>query len=185
MQPREDTVIRTWSPVQQKVQQWLAMPKDLRPDGLRTKAAIARLLNVPATTLYRWQVLPGWWNEVFKFARLQIGEDVGAILKAMVREALAGDVRAAKLCLETLGVHADKLILEGHIKHDQLLIILDPEADGTDRQLLSSTDTTAEEQGDGDGDEDGETAEEQAIIVFEELFAEPPQGEPQGLLIHG
>ena len=173
-----------WTPVQQKIQQWMAMPKELRPAHIKTKAALARLLKITPGTIYRWQNIIGWWDEVFKHARAQIGEDLSAILQAMVREAKNGDVRAAKLCLEALGVHADRLILEGTIRHDNLVVILGAEGlgqsaiiDGESRVidsggtpsspsdwLKSSLDTSNEEAG----------VLNDEMVVFEELFAGPP-----------
>lgn len=158
----------------------MAIPKALRPDGLRTKVAVAKLLKVRPNIIYWWQTLPGWWDEVYKYARLQIGEDLGAILQAMVREAVGGDMRAAKLCLEALGVHADRLILQGTITHDNLVIILDEQDGAIDantidgqvrrvKALRSSIDTSDEEVAEAD----------EEIIVFEELFAGPPEGDPE------
>ncbi len=166
--------------MQQKIQQWMAMPKELRPAHIKTKAALARLLKITPGTIYRWQNIIGWWDEVYKYARLQIGEDLGAILQAMVREAVGGDMRAAKLCLEALGVHADRLILQGTITHDNLVIILDEQDGAIDantidgqvrrvKALRSSIDTSDEEVAEAD----------EEIIVFEELFAGPPEGDPE------
>lgn len=159
-----------WTPVQQMVQQWMAMPKEFRPANLRTKTALAKILNTSTSLIYRWQTIPGWWDEVFKFTRTQIGSDLAAILKSMVREALAGDVRAAKLCLEALGVHADRLILQGKIQHDPLVVVLDGRGiedrakDGvgkTEPGLKSSRDTS---------DEDDPAIAANDMVVFEALF---------------
>lgn len=157
-----------WTPVQQKVQQWMAMPKELRPKTLRTKAALARCLKLAPAVIYRWQATIGWWDEVYKFARIQIGEDLPGILKAMVSQALGGDVRAAKLCLEVLGVHADKLILQGTIKHDGLVVLLDErrdDGDGDETTVKSSLNT--------EEDDDPDTSPDD-IVVFEELFSGQP-----------
>ena len=155
-----------WTPVQQMVQQWMAMPKALRPENLRTKVALAKVLKTNTNLIYRWQTSPGWWDEVFKFARAQIGEDLPGILKSMVSQALAGDVRAAKLCLEVLGVHADKLVLQAEIKHDGLLVILDERANDEDYKGPTSS---------LDVEEDDPTTAKDDMVVFEALFAGPPK----------
>lgn len=59
-------------------------------------------------TLIAWRNLPGFWGEVYAEARSIIGDAVPDILMAIAKEAKRGDVAAAKLCLQCLGVFEAK-----------------------------------------------------------------------------
>lgn len=107
---------------------WLAAPSAVRPKDLYTKRAIAQRLRISSATLRQWEDLPGWWDAVFARARSIIGHELGSIIGAMVRESKAGSVQAAKLCLQILGVHSDKIKHEIDIHQDQLILVLHPDA---------------------------------------------------------
>lgn len=117
-----------WTVRQQKYQLWLAAPAAARPEGLRTRQELADKLVISPMTLRNWERLPGWWDAVFEQARAVVGREIGSILKAVVREAKAGSVQAAKLCLQVLGVHAEKIQHEVDVHQDQLILILHPAA---------------------------------------------------------
>ena len=124
----------TWTPRQRQYILWLAAPSAVRPKGLRKKHDLATRLHLSTATLREWEVLPGFWDAVFAKARSIIGHELGNILIAMVREARGGSVQAAKLCLQILGVHSDKIKHEVDIHQDQLILIMHPNAPQT--QLL-------------------------------------------------
>ena len=107
---------------------WLAAPSAARPKGLRRKRDLATRLHLSTETLREWEVLPGFWDAVFAKTRSIIGHELGDILRAMVREARGGSVQAAKLCLQILGVHSDKIKHEVDIHQDQLILIMHPDA---------------------------------------------------------
>lgn len=110
--------------IQEKYQLWLGTPRAVRPKAYRTEELFAEAFDVPVRTLRMWEGLPGWWDGVFSAARSVVGHELVDILLAMVKRAKAGSVPAAKLCLQTLDVHADKLRVEGEILGEQLVLIL-------------------------------------------------------------
>ena len=116
-----------FSPAQRKLQAWQSSPASVRPRGLKTEKQISKKMGIPISTLRMWELLPGWWDDVFIDARAIIGRELGGILDAMVRRAKGGSVPAAKLCLAALDVHVDKLRIEGEIKGEQLVLIMPAE----------------------------------------------------------
>jgi len=125
-----------WTPRQLKYQLWLAAPRAARPKTLRKKSEIADKLVISLATLREWEALPGFWDAVFARARSIIGHELSDIMRAMVREARNGSVQAAKLCLQVLGVHADKVRHEVDIHQDQLVLVLHPDALPTPPTML-------------------------------------------------
>jgi len=113
-----------WSIRQQKYQQWLAAPANLRPKNLRTRKEVAGILGVTVATLQGWEEAPSWWDSVFATARGVIGWQLGQILFAMVQEAVKGSVQAQKLCLQTLGVANDRVEHLVQMQDDQLVIVI-------------------------------------------------------------
>jgi len=120
----DDVIQGTWSERQLRYQTWLASPEELRPIEFSTKEDVASALKVSVETLDQWENMPDWWLAVYGIARNVIGEQLGDVLLAMVSKAKKGSVQAAKLCLQTLGVHADKLEIEHGMKDDQLVIVM-------------------------------------------------------------
>jgi len=113
-----------WSIRQQKYLQWLAAPPNMRPRSLRTRKDVAKILGVTVATLQGWEEAPSWWDSVFATARGIIGWQLGAILHAMVNEAIKGSVQAQKLCLQTLGVANDRVEHLVQMQDDQLVIVI-------------------------------------------------------------
>ena len=72
--------------------------------GCKTHKEVADLLRISPTTLSKWKKLPGFWEEVYSEAKAIIGDAIPEILASMVREANRGNVSAAKLCLQTMGL---------------------------------------------------------------------------------
>jgi len=89
--------------------QWCALPKEKRPLNARTQNQVAELLGVGPQTLSFWKAYPGFWEEVNREAKWLIGDSLPDIYEAMVKEALAGSVPAAKLCLQCLGIYEEKV----------------------------------------------------------------------------
>jgi len=128
---------------------WLAAPKSARPRTLRTKSEVATKLVVSPTTLRQWENLPGWWDAVFAQGRSILGHELSDILKAMAREARAGSVQAAKLCLQVLGVHSEKIQHEIDVHQDQLILIMHPDAFLPRSNLLQLPQSASQETIDG------------------------------------
>lgn len=97
-----------WTWRQRRFIKWCALPKEKRPDGLETQRKIGEFLGVGPSTLGAWKTYPGFWKEVYREAKICIGDVMPEILRSMAREAIAGSVSAAKLCLECLGLYSDE-----------------------------------------------------------------------------
>lgn len=97
-----------WTWRQRKFMEWVALPKKRRPERAKTQSELAKILGVTPATLTSWKTYPGFWEEVRKEAQWLIGDSLGEIYEAMVKEAVAGSVPAAKLCLQCLGLFEEK-----------------------------------------------------------------------------
>ena len=81
--------------------EWLALPKyDRQPPNL---AMLAAEIGVDERTLYRWQKLDGFTDEVNKLARQSIGKKLPEVYGALLREAEKGEFQHIKLLLELAG----------------------------------------------------------------------------------
>ena len=113
-----------WSEKQFALQMWQATPEKWKQSPYKTKKQIMEKLQIGEETANNWSLEPGWWDAVFSMTRGIVGERLGAILETMADRAEGGSVQAAKLCLQVLGVHADKLELEHSYNDDQLVLIM-------------------------------------------------------------
>ena len=88
-----------------------------RPDVMRavelyalnpeiTASEIAKELNVSTTMIYNWRKNPNFVDAIYERYMVEFGAELPAVLSAMIREAKAGNVQAARLILE----HAGKLV---------------------------------------------------------------------------
>jgi hypothetical protein len=66
-------------------------------------SAAAEMLGVSETTLLRLRRDPNFWAKVYDYYMVTFEGDVVGVLKAMVREAKAGNVQAGRLVLEHSG----------------------------------------------------------------------------------
>ena len=67
---------------------------------------IASKLNVNHQTLLRWRRDPNFVDMVYQIYMVEFGAEIPGVLKAMIREAKAGNVQAGRLVLE----HSGKLV---------------------------------------------------------------------------
>ena len=63
----------------------------------------AAMLKVSENTLYKLRRDPNFWEQVYNYYMVTFEGDVVGILRAMVREGLAGNVQAGRLVLEHSG----------------------------------------------------------------------------------
>ena len=64
---------------------------------------VAEMLGVSENTLYKLRRDPNFWAEVYNYYMVTFEGDVVGVLRATVREALAGNVQACRLVLEHSG----------------------------------------------------------------------------------
>ena len=67
---------------------------------------IANKVNVNHQTLLRWRRDPNFVDMVYQIYMVEFGAEIPGVLKAMIREAKAGNVQAGRLVLE----HSGKLV---------------------------------------------------------------------------
>ena len=75
---------------------------------------IAKRLNVHTQTVVIWRADPNFVDMVYSIYMVEFGAEIPAVLKAMVREAKAGNVQAGRLVLE----HSGKLVKNINITVD-------------------------------------------------------------------
>ena len=71
-----------------------------------TQKEIAVKLDIPYETLKTWRRNPDYMDAIYTRYMLEFGSELPAVLKAMVRDAKAGNVQAGRLVLE----HSGKLV---------------------------------------------------------------------------
>ena len=64
---------------------------------------VAEMLKVSENTLYKLRRDPNFWEQVYNYYMVTFEGDVVGVLRAMVREGLAGNVQAGRLVLEHSG----------------------------------------------------------------------------------
>jgi len=79
-----------------------------------TQKEIAIKLDVPYETLKTWRRNPDYMDAIYTRYMLEFGSELPAVLKAMIREAKAGNVQAGRLVLE----HSGKLVKNINITVD-------------------------------------------------------------------
>ena len=79
-----------------------------------TKKEIANHVGVVTETIYDWQKEPYFVEAIYERYMMALGFQLPAVLQAMVREAIAGNVQAGRLILE----HSGKLVKNVHIQVD-------------------------------------------------------------------
>ena len=75
---------------------------------------IAKRLNVHTQTVVIWRADPNFVDMVYNIYMVEFGAEIPAVLKAMVREAKAGNVQAGRLVL----AHSGKLVKNINITVD-------------------------------------------------------------------
>ena len=79
-----------------------------------TNIEISKRIGVSDRSIYIWKKNQDFSEEVYKRFRKSVGAELPSILQALVKEAKAGNVQAAKLILE----HSGKLTKKSTIKID-------------------------------------------------------------------
>ena len=131
--PKDSTRELALKPVVEKAIEVYANKPDIQHQDA------AEMLNVSENTLYKLRRDPNFWAEVYNYYMVTFEGDVVGVLRATVREALAGNVQACRLVLE----HSGKL--QKHLN----ITILSPfekwmEKDGiVDAEVLEIDDTPA------------------------------------------
>ena len=94
---------RNWDERQIRYQAWLSLPQELRVPS--TKEAFARqILQLTPKTLWSWEHLPGFMEDVVQMAKATAGlNHVPEALHAHGRKA-KDDVKSARLLFEATGV---------------------------------------------------------------------------------
>lgn len=75
---------------------------------------IAERLDIPYETLKSWRRNPDYMDAIYTRYMIEFGSELPSVLKAMVREAKAGNVQAGRLVLE----HSGKLVKNINITVD-------------------------------------------------------------------
>ena len=96
-----------WTADQITLQQWLALPKRERKP--KTLGLLASSLGIEQNTLTRWKQLDGFMDEVRKFIRSELEDDISEIYGALRKEAKAGSFQHIKLALELNGDYVQKI----------------------------------------------------------------------------
>ena len=95
--PKNSTRELALKPVIEKAVEIYACKPDIRHQDA------AEMLKVSENTLYKLRRDPNFWAEVYNFYMVTFEGDVVGVLRAMVREARAGNVPAGRLVLEHSG----------------------------------------------------------------------------------
>lgn len=114
----------SWSPRQRKYQEWLALLPAHRDPSVTTINQLADALGTNLDTLRRWENLDGWWEEVYKYAKVILGEALPEVLDAVVIKAKSGSIAAAKLVLQSLNVYVEKTEHHLDLDEDQLIVVV-------------------------------------------------------------
>ena len=99
---------KKFSPKQRIAIEFIAM------NPAATKKEIASHVGVVTETIYDWQKEPYFVEAVYERYMMALGFQLPAVLQAMVREAIAGNVQAGRLILE----HSGKLVKNVHVQVD-------------------------------------------------------------------
>ena len=99
---------KKFSPKQRIAIEFIAM------NPAATKKEIASHVGVVTETIYDWQKEPHFVDAVYERYMMALGFQLPAVLQAMVREAIAGNVQAGRLILE----HSGKLVKNVHVQVD-------------------------------------------------------------------
>ena len=81
---------------------------------------LASSLDVEPITLYRWKKLDGFMDEVRKFIRSELEDDISEIYGALRKEAKAGSFQHIKLALELSGDYVQKQEIDLNIDFTKL-----------------------------------------------------------------
>ena len=95
--PKNSTRELALKPVIEKAVEVYACKPDIRHQDA------AEMLKVSENTLYKLRRDPNFWAKVYNYYMVTFEGDVVAVLRAMVREALAGNTTAGRLVLEHSG----------------------------------------------------------------------------------
>ena len=79
-----------------------------------TDTQIAGKLSIHPATITRWKQDPNFVDMIYDLYMIEFGSEIPSVLKAMVREAKAGNVQAGRLVLE----HSGKLVKNINITID-------------------------------------------------------------------
>ena len=95
--PKDSTRELALKPVVEKAIEVYANKPDIQHQE------VAEMLGVSENTLYKLRRDPNFWAEVYNYYMVTFEGDVVGVLRATVREALAGNVQACRLVLEHSG----------------------------------------------------------------------------------
>lgn len=77
-----------------------------------TKKEICAIVGISVVTLWRWEAIPGFLDDVYLLAHHYCKEGLPRALRALSREAEKGDIRAIELLLKISGKYTDKQELD-------------------------------------------------------------------------
>ena len=124
-----------WTWKQRRFQEWIAVPAKHRPDHLKNDEAFAKEFNVGKSRLNQWKMIPGFWDETYRYAKSIVGDSMGQILESMVNEATMGSVQAAKLCLQILEVFHEKVDVNNTYEEPLEIMLVVPQDGGNHSRL--------------------------------------------------
>lgn len=94
-----------WTPDQERLILWLALPKAEKSP--KTQAALAKDLCIDEATIWRWKQLPGFREAVNKLARELVQDDLPEVLGVIRRKAKDGELVYVNMVLAMAGMSTD------------------------------------------------------------------------------
>ena len=102
------TEAQAWTPKQQQVIEWLAVPKGVRQPS--TQEELATQIGVTRRTISRWKKLPGFQEAVCQRSCLLLRDRLPDVLGKLGDLAEAGNLQAIKLVLKAAGLFDQPLL---------------------------------------------------------------------------
>lgn len=102
-----------WTPNQREYITWLALPSRLREP--LTQEMLAAEMGVNASTLWRWQKLPGFQQELERLIRESMKGPLNEVVGSFLDEAKKGSFQHALAYFQMIGWHTPAQRVEGDI----------------------------------------------------------------------
>jgi hypothetical protein len=101
----ETNKTNSWTPEQQRLILWLALPRaERRP---KTQKQLAQELAMHEVTLSDWKRLPGFADAVNQLAKAYVKDDVPDVLGVIRKKAKAGELPYVNMVLSMAGLASD------------------------------------------------------------------------------
>lgn len=96
---------KTWTPDQLKFMLWLAQPKAIRSPKLQRD--LAKEIGVDQSTLSDWKNIPGFRDDVARYAKDYMRDDIPPVLDTIRKLAIKGSVAHINMFLAMTGLAED------------------------------------------------------------------------------